>query len=39
MGPGGKWLDFTEEGGYFAKWDFLIIAQAEFSFVNSEKFR
>lgn len=39
MGLGSKWLDFTEEGGYLRRWDFLIIAQAEFSYVNSETFR
>ncbi|KQN57018.1 hypothetical protein ASE99_23370 [Serratia sp. Leaf51] len=38
MSPGLLWPDFTEEGGYFGKWDFLIIAQTEFSYVNSENF-
>lgn len=38
-GRGGKWPDFTEEGGYLGKWDFLVIAQSEFSYENSENFR
>lgn len=36
---GGKWLDFTEEGGYFGRCDFLVIAPSEFIYGNSENFR